>query len=190
MQPMVIRLILIVLIVACGAGFYFAVDTIQAAPLKAAQAAALTRFGPDVLKKCQGVTSAKGGKLPADAKIAVINSVDNDVYDIYDTALPGNIRATDKSDVNVLLCLTEKKSVFHTDFYGASKKYSCIQYARDMVGYLVDVKTGQTLDTRQFDGQEPPDCPDKTDANLTRTGDIPEVSDITNWITHHAKANV
>ena len=43
------------------------------------------------------------------------------------------MRATDKSDVNVLLCLKEEKNEYDTSYYGATKKYKCTQYERDLI---------------------------------------------------------
>ena len=190
MQPMVTRLVILVLILVCGVGLYLGVDTMQAAPLKQAQQVAQSRFGADLLKLCQGATQTRGGKLPADVKIGAINSIDNTVYDTYDAAMPASVKATDNTDVNVLLCLKEEINEFDTTYYGASHKYKCTQYERDLIASLVDVKTGKTLDSRKFDGQTPPDCPDKAGTNLTRTGGIPLASDITTWITRHAKSNL
>jgi hypothetical protein len=190
MQPMLTRIVILVLVVMCSFGLYAAADTIQALPVKQAQEAALSRFGADLLKLCQGVTKTRDGTLPTEARIAAINRSNGTVFDDYDTALPANLRATDKSDVNVLLCLGEEKSVFNVDEYGKPVKYRCTQYTRDITAYLVDVKSGKTLDYRTFDGQEPPECPDKTDTNLTRTGNLPLPSDLNSWLTRRVKGNV
>ncbi|MEP7288703.1 MAG: hypothetical protein ABI947_23370 [Chloroflexota bacterium] len=187
MQSMGIRLVLIVLILVCGGGMYLAVDTLEAAPLKQAQTVAESRFGTDLIALCQGATQARG-VLPANSKIGIINSVENTVFDIYDSAMPTTMKATDKSDVNVLLCLKEDKTVFDTSKYGKPAKYTCTQYERDLLGYLVDAKTGKTLDYKKFDGQTPPDCPDTADQDWTKTGDLPDASDIITWLTRHAKS--
>lgn len=190
MQPMVTRIVILVLVVVCSFGLYAAVDTIQAMPVKQAQEAALSRFGADLLKLCQSVTKTRGGTLPTETKIAAINGNNSTVFDDYNTALPANLKANDKSDVNVLLCLTEEKTVFNVDEYGKPVKYTCTQFSRDITAYLVDVKTGKTLDYRAFDGQEPPECPDKTDSNLTRTGNLPLASDLNSWLSRSVKGNV
>ena len=183
MQPMIIRLGLLVLIVGCGIGLYAVVDTAQALPLRQAQASALDRFGADVLNMCQNATSTRDGSLPATVKIAVVNRDTDTIYDEYDQVLPSKLKATDKSDVTVLLCLTETKRILHTDEYGNPTKYTCTRYVRDLTGYLIDVRTGAAISHRSFDGQTPPACPDETDSDITRTGDIPLASDITAWLT-------
>jgi hypothetical protein len=190
MQPMVIRLVLLLLMVASGVGMFVAVDTAETRPLKQAQETALNRFGADLLSLCQSATKTRNGSVPNNARISVINSDTKTVYEIYNEALPDNMRATDKSDVTVLLCLSENKSVFAKDEYGQPTKYTCTRYARDLTGYLIDIKTGKTLNYRSFEGQLPPECPEKTDVNLTRTGDIPPSSDITDWLTSSAGDNV
>jgi hypothetical protein len=187
---MLIRIVILVLVVICSVGLYAAVDTLQAMPVRQAQEAALSRFGADLLKLCQGATKTRGGTLPTEARIAAINRTNSTVFDDYDAALPTNLKATDKSDVNVLLCLSEEKSVFNIDEYGKPVKYRCTQYTRDITAYLVDVKTGKTLDYQTFDGQEPPECPDTTDSNLTRTGSLPLPSDLNSWLTRRVKGNV
>ncbi|GEM_PF-5067865 len=190
MSPMVTRIVILVLVVMCSFGLYAAVDTLQAMPVKQAQEAALSRFGAELLKLCQGATKTRDGTLPSAVRIAAINRSNSTVFDDYDAALPTNLKATDKSDVNVLLCLSEEKNVFNVDEYGKPVKYRCTQYTRDITAYLVDVQTGKTLDYRTFDGQEPPECPDKTDTNLTRTGNLPPASDLNSWLTRRVKGNV
>jgi hypothetical protein len=187
---MVIRIVFLVVVVICGLGLYLAVDTAQALPLRQAQETALNRFGADLLNLCKSATKTRSSSLPANIKIGVIDSNTNSVYEIYDTALPGNLKATDKSDVTALLCLSEEKTAFDTDKYGTPPKYTCTRYTRDITAYLIDVKTGKTLNYRSFDGQEPPVCPDKTDTSLTRTGDIPLASEITTWLTRSVKGNL
>src|SRR5262249_29340346 len=125
---------------------------------------------------------------PNKLKVGVINNDKKTVYDVYEQALPDELRATDKSDVTVLLCLMENKNVFAKDEYGEPTQYTCTRYTRDLIGYLVDVKTGKTLDYFNFVGQEPPECPDKTDSDISRTGDIPPASDIVVWLTRNIKS--
>lgn len=183
MRPLMIRLALLVLIVGCGIGLYVAVDTAQALPLQHAQANAIARFGVDLLDLCQNTTTTRNSSWPNTVKIGVINSDAQTVYDDYDSVLPAQLKATDRSDVTVLLCLTETKSVFDIDKYGNPAKYTCTRYRRDLTGYLIDVKTGTTINYRSFNGQMPPECPDETAIDISRTGDIPLASDVSTWLT-------
>lgn len=185
MRLMGLRLMLLLLILAGGVGAYYVVGI----PLQQAQEAAVNRFGSDVFNQCQNATKVRSGSLPSNIKIGVINSDKKTVYDTYDQALPDELRATDKSDLTVLLCLTERKTVFATDQYGKPAQYTCTRYARDLTGYLVDIKTGKTIDFLTFDGQEPPECPDETDSNISRIGDTPLPSQINAWLTRSMRSN-
>src|SRR5690349_16493867 len=117
MQPMITRLVILILVVACGAGMFVVVDTLATADLKQAQQAAQERFGADLIKLCQGATETRG-VLPANSKISAIDALQNTVYDVYDAAIPANMKAKDKSDVTVLLCLKEDKTVYDKAEYG------------------------------------------------------------------------
>jgi hypothetical protein len=120
----------------------------------------------------------------------VIDSAANAILEPYLNALPAALQGRDKSDVTVMLCLRENKIVFDTDQYGSPPKYTCTRYERDLLAYLVDVKTGKTLSYKRFEGTEPPDCPEKTDKNVTRTGDLPPAADVSRWITNRPKGQV
>lgn len=182
MQPMATRLVILALIIICGVGLYFIVDTIETGPLRQAQQTAQDRVGTDLINLCHGATATRG-TMPSRSKMIAINSDNDTVYDIYDSALPVSLKATDKSDVEVLLCLQEDKAVYDTSEYGDPTKYTCTEYERDLTGYLVDVKTGKTLNYKKFRGQRPPECPDSTDTDVTRTGDVPLAKEIISWLT-------
>ena len=189
MQPTIIRLVLLVVIVACGAGLYEVVDSAQTLPLRQAQDSALQRFGPDLLNLCQTAVKNRTASLPDNVKVAVIDSDKKTVYDVYQDSLPASVQASDKSDVAVLLCLSESKNVYATDKYGQSETYTCTRYSRDLTGYLIDVKTGKTFNFSSFDGVVPPECPDSTSSDISRTGDIPLASDIADWVASVTKSN-
>ncbi len=183
MRLIVIRLALLVMMLACGASMYGAVEL----PFIQAQQNAQNRFGANLLDLCKTATKTRKGALPAEARIAVIDSDKRIVYGAYEDALPDDLRATDKSDVNVVFCLSENKTVFDTDEYGTPTKYTCTRYERDLVGYVIDIQTGKTLNYHTFDGQTPPECPDKTDSDISRTGDTPDPLDVITWLTRTAQ---
>lgn len=189
-RAIVTRLIILALILVCVFGLYVVVTTAQDMPLQQAQAAALNRYGEDLIRLCKNPAQAASAALPSTLKLGVVDSTTGAIFEPYLNGLPAAMQAKDKSDINVMLCLREDIIVFDTDQYGSPPKYTCTRYERDILAYLVDAKTGKTLGYRRFEGAEPPDCPDKTDTNVTRTGDLPPAVDVNQWLANRPKNQV
>jgi hypothetical protein len=187
MRGLIERLILLLLIVAVDFGAYIVVSTAQLGPLRAAQADTQARFG-DKLSGCGSLkaVTASAGRIPAGAKLVVVDSKHTVVYQDYQAALPTEAQAKDQNDATVIACLTEKLTYVATEQYGSptdSTRYSCVRNRRDFSTALVDFATGQTLSSGTIQGPKPPECPDKTDSNLTRNGDLPAPDMVSRWLT-------
>jgi len=62
--------------------------------------------------------------------------------------------------------------------YGATGKYKCRQYARNLEIGIFDAKTNQQIAFYTVKGNTPPTCPDKTDKSLTKYGTPPEAAEV------------
>ncbi len=188
MRGLILRLGIIAAVSVIVGALYVGVTFVQGAGVRQAHDAALSRYGEAALQRCQitGKASTNADSPPAGLKLAILNGKDGTIFEPYNSALSAKRQAKDASDLAAVLCMTENRSVFDTDTYGgttSSKRYSCVRYARDLDAYLIDVKTGKVLRYTQFAGAEPPTCPDSTDSNLTRVGELPPASDVLDWVS-------
>src|SRR5262249_13833366 len=122
-----LRLVFLAVIVVIVIAVYFVSSTILDKPLKDAQGVAMARFGEPILNLCQKPTKARSTP-PSDAKLSIINSVENTIIDEYNSALPAELQAKDKTDISVVACAHENQTVFDTDDYGNPPKYTCTRY--------------------------------------------------------------
>jgi hypothetical protein len=182
----IVRIIayLIVSTVVAGA-LAVAAIYVQGVPIQAAQAAAKTLLGTDALI-CNNAAPVKRKTAPLfNGKIVVLNRRTNGIDSTFHDALPTTLRASQASEVGLILCVEPVKTYFDTDYYGASNKYSCTRYTQDLKVYALDpvAKTVTASDT--IEGGTPPECPDKTDTDLTKYGDFPTVADILKWLNYN-----
>ncbi len=156
---------------------------VAAINLKQAQDATVKAYGQPVIDLCSNLSAPTvSSELPAGSKVAFLNADDKIVLDQYQKAAAADKVAADKSTLTHVVCIKKTQDVFHTDVYGSSSKYSCVQYQVSADAYVVDVKTGTVLKSSKIKGPTPPDCPDKTDKNLTETGDLPDSTTFLAWV--------
>lgn len=152
------------------------VAVVGAISLKADQDAAVAKYGEQVMNLCKTTTKAKSDVLPLNAKVAVVNAELSTIYDSYQKAFATANQAAGKADITHVVCMSSTKSTYDTDTYGG--KYKCTRYRQNFDVYIVDVKTGKTISYQEVQGATPPECPGKTDKDLTRYGDYPRPADI------------
>lgn len=186
MRGLILRLGIIAAVSVVVAALYLGVTFVQGAEVRQAHDAALQRYGDAALQRCQITGKAGAGSPPAGLKLAIFDAKNGTAFEPYNSALSATRQAKDASDLAAVLCMTENRAVFGTDTYSGTKsstRYSCVRYERDLDAYLIDVKTGKVLRHMQFTGAEPPTCPDSTDSNLTRVGELPPTSDVLDWVS-------
>ena len=177
--------LLVLVIIGVVVGGVFIVGAIQ---LKQDQDKALAQYGDSVLNLCNNLVPnspvdaslAKG----ASAKLTFIDAGNKTIRDAYFNALSAGQQAKDKTDITGVVCVNETSTVYNTDKYTDSAgtvKYTCVQYQKVADVYLFDTKSSKLVAYQQFTGPVPPDCPDKTSENTSRTGDSPAAADLTAW---------
>lgn len=178
------RIVILVICGGLGVGGGLGASYVLGAPMRGGQEAAKRVMGEKV-GLCADATKlqkVRVSKITLTGKIAVMRVRDNTLYQPFQDVLKADRQAKEPSEVAGVLCLVDYESVFDTEYYGASKKYSCIRFSEDFDAYLVDAATGKTVAYRRLDGMEPDTCPDKTDSNLTRYGELPDPADVAAWI--------
>lgn len=161
------------LLFVCGGVVAFSVIT-----LKQDQDAAVAQYGEEVINLCKDVSPDGTGALPTDAKIVFLNKNLRIIDTSYQKSVATSKQAAGKADVTHVACVSSKSEVYDTTSYGATGKYTCTQYMSNVEVYVVDVKTGKTVNYKVFKGDTPPECPDKTDKDVTRTGNSPVPLDV------------
>jgi len=167
------RIILALVII----GVIVAVLAFSAASLKADQDAAVAKYGAEAVNLCKNtVDKAASGALPAGAKLVFIDSNLSTIHYEYQPKLVKNAAdraAEDKSTLTHVACTKQIEVLYDTDTYGASGKYTCKRYSRNIEVALYDVKTGKQIGFWTVKGATPPECPEKTDKDLTKYGNPP-----------------
>jgi hypothetical protein len=170
-----VRLILIVIVVAGIGG----VIAFAAASLKADQDAAVARYGADAIALCKNnIDTDMSGRLPGDAKIAFIDAGLSTIHNEYQSKLAAGNAAADKAALTHVACTKQVDFLYDEDKYGASGKYTCKRYSKNLDVALYDVKTGKQVAYWKIDGEMPPTCPERTDKSLTKYGNPPIAADV------------
>src|SRR5260221_12358736 len=156
--------------------------------LKQDQDAALKQYGEAVLNLCNNLNpgAPDQGDLAggASAKLTYMTADVKTIRTSYVTALPADRQAKDKTDLTGVVCLNESSTGFATDQYKDTSgvvKYTCPRYQKVLDAYLFDTKSGKLVAYKQFTGPTPPECPDTSSSNTSRTGDSPDAAEVTSW---------
>lgn len=170
-----LRLVLILLVL----GGFGAVIAIGAISLKADQDAAIAKYGAEAIGLCKNsVDSSLSGALPDDAKIAFIDAGLSTIHSDYQPKLAAKSAAVNKASLTHVACTKSVDSLFDTDEYGSTGKYTCKRYVKNAEIALYEVKTGKQIAFWTVKGATPPTCPDKTDKDLTKYGNPPFAADV------------
>jgi hypothetical protein len=182
-----ISLIVGVCIMACCAIFGIQVinevaqsDTIRIAA-ENTKTAIINNFGSENFSLCKKTTDAAGWELSSNAHLMAVNNASLVLWNEYQQQLPGSARAKSRRDLTHVLCLEPSSKEYATDKYGdddGAVVYTCVRYRRYIDAYLVNVESRKTVGHRKFKGEVPPECPERTDMNLTVYGDDPAPADI------------
>lgn len=165
-----------------AAALAFAVIYVQGQPVEAARQAAQKLLGANA-GACDGIKAVARKVAPLfTGKVVILNQQTKALDTALQDALPAALRAVDGAEVGLILCIMPVTNEYNTDYYGATKKYKCVQYTRDFRISAVDPVTQKVIASDLIDGGAPTDCPDKTDSDLTRYGDPPTASDIVTWL--------
>lgn len=163
-------------------GGIVAVLAFAAASLKADQDAAVAKYGAEAIGLCKNaVDSSVTGDLPSSAKLVFIDSNLSTIHYEYQPKLvkdAANRAADDKTTLTHVACTKQVEVLFDTDSYGATGKYVCKRYARHMEVALFEVKTGKQVGYWKVKGATPPECPEKTDKDVSKYGNPPISTDI------------
>ncbi len=170
-----LRIVLIVVVLAIIGG----VIALSAASLKGAQDTAVSKYGADAIALCQNtIDTTMSGQLPDTAKIVFIDSGLSTIDSEYQSKLAANSAASDKTNLTHVACTKQTDFLYDTNSYGTSNKYTCDRYRKDLAIALYDVKTSKQVAYWTVEGATPPECPSKTDQDLTLNGNPPIATDI------------
>ncbi len=181
---LVARLVILGVIAAGAAGVYL----VQQIQLKTAQSSASSAYGDDLIGLCKSVQ-----RVPAKAsttiggKLVFIDSNNSVIATTYHDVMPPARRAAQRAEVEGLVCVRESEIGIQTIPY--DKGYTCVRTQRAVDVFLVDAKSGKTVNFRQFQGSAPPDCPQtiRVSNGVNQTprvyGDAPATADVINWLT-------
>ena len=64
--------------------------------------------------------------------------------------------------------------------------YKIERWQHDLKVYLLDAATGKTISANTLAGEDPAQCPEKTDANSTINGAPPKAQDFMSWLNRVA----
>lgn len=170
----IIMLVALVAVIACA----FIAGVVL---LKADQDAAVAKYGAEVVNLCKAVSKTGSDPLPENARVVVINADLSTIADSYQKAVAADYQAQGKDDVTHVICMSSVKNTYDTSSYG-NGKYTCTRYQQNYDIFVVEVKSGKTINYQQAEGTEPPSCPDKTDEDVSRYGDYPSPADIINSV--------
>jgi hypothetical protein len=180
------RLLTLLITTVVAAGLAVGITYVQGIPIRAGQQKTVELIGDNV-KLCETANLKKSNRQIAslDGTIGIIDAKKMRFYDDYQAGLPDARQVKTPSELAGIICLREMKTEVEVAKYGSitsTKRYTCTRYGRDLEAWLFDVKAKKLLAYRVFEGTQPPECPDKTDSNLTKTGNLPPVADIADWL--------
>lgn len=178
------RLLTLLITTVVAAGLAVGISYVQGVSIREGQQKTAELIGDNV-KLCETANLKKTNRQLAslDGPIGIIDAKKMRLYDDYQVGLPAARQVKALSDLAGVICLREMKTEVDVANYGkTSTRYTCTRYGRDLEAWLFDVKTKKLLAYRIFEGTQPPECPERTDSNLTKTGNLPPIADIADWL--------
>jgi hypothetical protein len=145
------------------------------------QTLGIVRYGNNIVQLCRDAKQTGTGLLLANAKLAVINRLDGSVLSTYESMLPKELIAQNRSDAEGILCVEEGGKVGPSyRFTDGSTCHSLDLYV-DL--YLIDLKSQQTVRYTRVMGK-PKSCGGIKRAGPDEevVGDPPLDSDIVSWV--------
>jgi hypothetical protein len=138
-------------------------------------------FGRSTLDLCRDANETSKWVSYTSPHVVVVNKATQEIMTTLHDKVPTSMKATSKDDLTHVMCIDMASKEYATDEYGdknGKTVFTCVRYRRVWDVYIVDAKTGKTTAEKVFLGAIPPECPEKTNKNISRYGEHPTINTV------------